>query len=176
MSGHAIDQGVKIRLTELRTALEQARSMPMSASAVVNRAEVLALVDRVEEALQRAFADAGEVVGERASVVASGQEEADEILRRAHSESERLVGETNVYQVAAARAAELEETAERETEALRAETEKYVEEKLANFELTLERTLDVVRRGRARISQGVVHGLGDDSDVADMELPDHLDG
>ena len=77
--------------------------------------------------------------------------------------------------MAAARAAELEETAQRETDALRAETEKYIEEKLANFELTLERTLDVVRRGRARISQGVVHGLGDDSDVDDMELPDHLE-
>ncbi|MEO5651344.1 MAG: hypothetical protein ABIN79_01640 [Marmoricola sp.] len=176
MSTHSVDQSVTTKLTELRTALEQARSMPMSASAVVNRAEVLGLVDRVEEALQHAVADAGEVVGERDSVVASGQDRADEILRQAHSESERLVGETNVYQVAAARAAELEETATRETEALRVETEKYIEEKLANFELTLERTLDVVRRGRARISQGVVHGLGDDSDVADMELPEHLDG
>ena len=72
MSGNAIDQSVTSRLTELRAALEEARSMPMSASAVVNRAEVLGLVDRVEEALQHAFADAGEVVGERASVVASG--------------------------------------------------------------------------------------------------------
>ena len=176
MSGNAIDENVTSRLTELRAALEEARSMPMSASAVVNRAEVLGLVDRVEEALQHAFADAGEVVGERASVVASGQEEADEILRQAKSESERLVGETNVYRVAAARAVELEETAQRETDTLRAETEKYIEEKLANFELTLERTLDVVRRGRARISQGVVHGLGDDSDVDEMELPDHLEG
>ncbi len=176
MSRHAIDESVTSRLNELRQALEEARSMPMSASAVVNRAEVLGLLERVEESLQHAFADAGEVVGERASVVAAGQEEADAILRQARSESERLVGETNVYQVAAARAAELDEAAQRETQALRAETEKYIEEKLANFELTLERTLDVVRRGRARISQGVVHGLGDDSDVAEMELPDHLDG
>ena len=35
------------KLAELRRVVEQARSMPMSASAVVNRGEVLELIDPV---------------------------------------------------------------------------------------------------------------------------------
>ena len=169
-------QNVRDRLAELRDAIEQARSMPMSASAVVNRAEVLEMVDAVGEALEQAFSEATEVVDDREAVVAAGQTEADDILNRAQVESDRLVGESHVYQVAQGRAQEIEEAARREAEELRAETDKYIEDKLANFELTLDRTLDVVRRGRARLVGGHVHGLGDDSDVAGMHLPEHLDG
>ena len=56
----------------------------------------------------------------------------------------------------------------------RFEADKYVEEQLANFELTLERTLETVRRGRSRLMGGQMHALGDDSDVDGIELPDHL--
>ena len=164
------------RLAALREAIEHARSMPMSASAVVNRAEILEMVDAVGEAFEHAFTEATEVVGDREAVVAAGQTEADDLLKRAQVESDRLVGESHVYQVAQSRAQEIEEAARREADELRAETEKYIEDKLANFELTLDRTLDVVRRGRARITGGHVHGLGDDSDVAGMHLPEHLDG
>ncbi len=165
---------MRARLAELRQVVADARSMPMSASAVINRAEVLELVDSVAAALERAFSEATEVVGDRAAMVAAGQTEAEEMLRRATEESDRLIGESHVYQVAQARAGEVVEAARRESEQLRSETEEYIEDKLANFELILDRTLDAVRRGRARISGGHVHGLGDDSDVAGMHLPDHL--
>ena len=167
---------VQERIADLREVIDQARSMPMSASAVVNRAEVLEMVDAVSAALDQAISEATGVVGDRAAVVASGHTEADEILRRAREESDRLVAETHVFRVAQDRAAEIEEAARREADGLRAETDKYVEDKLANFELALDRTLEAVRRGRARISEGVSYGLGDDSDVAGMTLPEHLDG
>ena len=143
---------VEEQVARLREAIEQARSMPMSASAVINRAEVLELVDQVSAALDEAFSAASEVVGDRAAVVASGQNEADELLRRAREESDRLVAETHVFQVAQERAAEVEEAARREGEELRAETDRYVEEKLAHFEASLMRTLEAVQRGRARMS------------------------
>ena len=46
---------VHARLAELRQAVEGARSMPMSASAVINRCEVLVLVDGLEKALDAAL-------------------------------------------------------------------------------------------------------------------------
>jgi pantetheine-phosphate adenylyltransferase len=56
---------VHAKLAEIRQAVEQARSMPMSASAVVNRAELLAMIDEVSGAVETAFSDSQRVLAER---------------------------------------------------------------------------------------------------------------
>ena len=116
------------------------------------------------------------VVGDRDAVVALGSEEAEEILRQARLQSEQMVSDTDVYRLATERAVEVPQAAAREAASLRAETDAYVEAKLANFELTLERTLDMVRNGRAQLSGGHSHRLGDDSDVQDIVLSEHFEG
>jgi hypothetical protein len=169
-----VNAEIQTTLGEVRAAVEHARSMPMSSSAVVNRAELLELLERLEEAIGSGFSRAEEVLGDRDAVVASGHAEAQEIVRNAHAEREKLVSDTDVYRLAQERAEELQARAEQEAAALRQEADEYVEEKLANFELTLERTLEAVKRGRARLSGGHVHGLADDSDVESIVLPEHL--
>ena len=161
-------------LAELRELLEQARSMPMSASVMVNKADLLSLVDRLESTIDQTLTQASDVVGTRDAVVAEGHSEAAEIRRQAETERERLVSDTEVYKLAQQRADEERVSAKRDAEELRTEADGYVESTLANFELTLERTLAAVKRGRARLTEGHASGLADDSDVADIELPEHL--
>lgn len=167
-------EDIEVALAELRGLVEGARSMPMSASAVVNRGEVLEAITKLEAAVDSSLSRASEVVGDRDAVVAEGRSEADEILRRAHESREQLASDTDVYRLAQDKAAEATEQARQEADALRAEADAYVEQRLANFELTLERTLETVRRGRARLSAGQMHELGEDSGAEDVELPDHL--
>lgn len=162
------------RLAELRETVERARSMPMSSSAVLNRADVLEQIDELEAAITATLARATDVVGDREAVVAAGQTEAEEILAAAQAEQDRLVSDTDVFKLAQARADEITEAAQRDAAALRLETDEYVESRLANFELTLEKTLKAVKRGRARLNEGHSSGLADDSDVADITLPEHL--
>jgi hypothetical protein len=162
-------------MQQLRDAVEEARSVPMSASVMINRSEFVDLLDALDEAISSALTQATEVVGDREAVLASGMSQAEEIIRAAELEREQLVSTTDVYRLAEQRAAEITAAAERSAQELQAETDQYVEEKLANFELTLERTIDLVRKGRARLNGGHVHGLGDDSDVASISLPEHLD-
>lgn len=167
-------EDIDARLHDLRVAVEDARSVPMSASVMINRGEFLELLGALEAAIDQTLTEATEVVGDREAVLAQGISQAEEIVRAAELEREVLVSETDVFRLAESRAADITEAAQKAAEELRAETEQYVEEKLANFELTLERTLELVRRGRARLSGGVSHALGDDSDVGDIHLPDHL--
>jgi cell division septum initiation protein DivIVA len=167
-------EDIESAIGELRQLIEGARSMPMSASAVVNRREVLGAIAALQGSIDDTLSRASEVVGDRDAVVAEGQSEAEEILRRAREDREKLVSDTDVYRLAQDKAEEATESARREADALKAEADQYVEERLANFELTLERTLETVRRGRARLMGGQMHALGDDSDVEGMELPDHL--
>jgi hypothetical protein len=170
-----VREEIDARVRALRAAVDDARSVPMSSSVMINRSEFLELLDALASALDQTLTRATEVVGDREAVVASGVDQAEEIVRAAELEREKLVSDTDVYRLAESRAAEITEAAERAARELRAEIDEYVEERLANFELTLERTLEMVRRGRASLSGGHVHGLADDSDVDAIVLPDHLD-
>jgi len=166
---------IDARLHDLRAAVEEARSMPMSSSVMINRSEFLELLGSLEAAIDRTLSQATEVVGDREAVLAEGVTQAEEIVRAAELEREVLVSDTDIFRLAELRAAEITESANKAAAELQAETDEYVEAKLANFELTLERTLELVRRGRAQLSGGHSHRLGDDSDVDAISLPDHLE-
>ena len=167
-------QDIDVHLDSLRSMVANARSMPMSASVVINRAEITALIDQLDSEIDRTLGEAASVVGQADQFVEARRGEAEALLRQAKAERDALVSDTDVYKLAQERADELTAQAQRGADELRRETDAYVEENLANFELTLERTLEAVRRGRARLMGGVVHGLADDSDVAGIELPEHL--
>jgi cell division septum initiation protein DivIVA len=163
------------KLTELRQAVEQARSMPMSASAVVNRAEVLALIDEVSGAVDSAFTDLHRVLADKDAVVEEGRREAERIVSDAHNEREKIISDTDVFRVAKREADHLLEAATQEADELRKETDDYVDAKLANFEITLERTTEAVKRGRERLAgRTAFDGLTSD-EVDKIKLPEHLE-
>jgi F0F1-type ATP synthase membrane subunit b/b' len=89
---------------------------------------------------------------ERDDVVAEGRREAERIIEDAHDERARLIGETQVHQAAVAEATRVREEAEAEARQMRQEVDDYVDTKLANFEVVLEKTLTAVRRGRDKLS------------------------
>jgi cell division septum initiation protein DivIVA len=142
---------VKQLIDQLRSTIESARSMPMSSSAVVNRAEILELIGQLENAVPAAFEQSERVYAERDAVLADAQARAERIIEEAGNERDRLVSETDVYRIALRKSEELRSTAEAECSALRHETDEYVDTRLANFEITLNKTLEAVSRGRDRL-------------------------
>ena len=152
---------VKDLIDQLRSTIESARSMPMSSSAVVNRGELLALIGELERGLAAAFEQQNVVYSERDAVIAEAHERAARIVEEAGFERDRLVSDSDVYRIAMRQADELRATAEQECAALRHETDEYVDTRLANFEITLTKTLEAVGRGRDRL-QGR-HQLDQDS-------------
>ena len=139
-------------LDTLTDLLETARAVPMSASCVVNRDEMLGLVEDVRALLPGELAAAQQVLRDRATVVAQGHAEAERIVSRARVEQDRLLEATAVWQRAQAEADRLLAEVHAEAEAMRVETDDYVDAKLANFELVLTKTLTAVQRGRTRLS------------------------
>ena len=165
---------VKAQLSAIRDLIENARSMPMSSSAVVNRSEVLALLDDLQATMDRAFRESQEVMADREGVVHEGRKQADLIVHEAENERDRLVSDTEVFRMAQHRADEVLAAAATESEALRAEADEYVDGKLANFEITLERTLEAVKRGRERLSGTVLDSLTPE-EADKIVLPEHLE-
>lgn len=147
---------VKELVAQLRAVVQSARSLPMSASAVVNRDEVLDLVSKLEEALPSAFAAQDSVVSERDSVVGGGRDESERIIAEAERTRDRLVAESEVLRVARDEAERERAAARTEAEELRKDTDAYVDTRLATFEITLSKTLEAVSLGRSRL-QGRSH-------------------
>ena len=81
------------KLAYLRELILNARAMPMSASCVINRSEVLAAIDDVIENLPYEIADAQRVIDTSASKVAEGQAEAGRILAEAREHAASLAAQ-----------------------------------------------------------------------------------
>jgi len=154
-------------LARLVDLVESARSLPMSASCVVNRAEVLGLLDDLRAGLPEALDEAQDVLADRTSVIDDGRREVDRLLADAEVERRRLLTGTDLVQDARGEADQVLEDAREQAAAMRAEAEDYVDAKLANFEIVLTRTLEAVERGRQKLSgrhelDALREGLHDD--------------
>ncbi|WP_431047451.1 ATP synthase F0 subunit B [Streptomyces sp. P1-3] len=142
---------VSKKLDEIVDAVGSARSMPMSASCVVNRAELLARLEELRAALPGSLAQAQEVLGGREQVVEDARREAERIIESAHAERGSLISGTEIARQSQEEADRILAEARREAEEIRAEADDYVDSKLANFEVVLTKTIGAVDRGRDKL-------------------------
>lgn len=137
---------VHAKLAELRDLVAAARAMPLSASCLVNRADVLARIAEIEGSLPRQLSEAESVLADADAVIAEAQEQAVAVLAEAAVERDRRLEQTAEGSEAAAWAAQVRAEAEADAAARTAETDEYVDSRLAHFEVILEKTLELARR------------------------------
>ncbi|MEU2585101.1 cell division initiation protein [Streptomyces avermitilis] len=142
---------VQKKLDEIVAAVSGARSMPMSASCVVNRAELLSMLEEVRAALPGSLAHAQELIGDREQMVERARQEAERIIETAHAERGSLISDTEVARRSQNEADRILAEARQEAEEIRTEADDYVDSKLANFEVVLTKTLGSVGRGREKL-------------------------
>lgn len=155
---------VQKKLDEIVSAVGSARAMPMSASCMVNRAELLAMLEEVRAALPDSLAHAEELIGGRDRMVDDARQEATRIIESAHAERARLISETEVARTSQEEADRILGEARREAEEIRAEADDYVDSKLANFEVVLTKTIGSVDRGRDKLLGRAPGGDGMDDE------------
>ena len=144
--------GPEIQIERLGELIRDARSMPLSSSALVNRQELLDIVDQLRASLPAEITRARSILRDGQEVLERAGQEAQRVLERARQERERLLSKTEIVQAAAREADRLVAEAESTAKRIRSEAEAYVEGKLANFEVVLQKTLQAVERGRKRLA------------------------
>ncbi|MFJ8585440.1 ATP synthase F0 subunit B [Streptomyces sp. NPDC093595] len=162
---------VQKKLDDIVEAVRNARSMPMSASCVVNRAELLAMLEEVRQALPGSLAQAQELIGGREQLVEQARAEAERIIEAAHSERGALISDTEIARRSQEEADRILAEARRDAEEIRAEADDYVDSKLANFEVVLTKTIGSVDRGREKLL-GRGPGL-DEQGYAEEDAPEY---
>ncbi|GAB3929631.1 hypothetical protein GCM10011575_27400 [Microlunatus endophyticus] len=159
------------RLEQLRELIASARAMPMSASCVVNRAEVLKAIDDVADALPAELEEARGVIQGQRDQASQDKAEADRIIAEAHQHALQQAAHSAQVQVAEEQAAKIIADAEAEAAALRREVDLFIDSRMAGFESVLAKTSSQVRTARKRLAERNGAHVEEDRRVRTTELP-----
>ncbi|HTT91915.1 MAG TPA: ATP synthase F0 subunit B [Acidimicrobiales bacterium] len=143
----------EVLLQRVAGMIAGARALPLSSSVKLdNKDEILELLREANERLPEELRQARWMIKEREEFLAGTQRRADELVEAGRSEAQRLVQRTEILKEAQAQARRTLEEARQEAQRLRLEAEDYADQKLAQFEIVLERTLKTVASGRHKLS------------------------
>jgi hypothetical protein len=143
---------VEVLLHRVLELVDAARPIPLSASAKINnKEEVVDLLQEAIEALPDELRDARWLRKQREEYLAKMRADGDELVEAARARVERMVQRTEVVKAAETRARHIVERADAEARRLRLECEDYCDQRLAAFEIVLERTLSWVSAGREKL-------------------------
>jgi cell division septum initiation protein DivIVA len=153
------------QLAQLEETIRDAKSMPLSSSALVNREEVLDLLHEMQESLPEEIKQARWIVKDREELLAKARVDAEGIVERARDEQVRMARKEAIVQRATEEVERILSEADERARAMRGDAEDYADAKLAQFEIALRRiledsqtttralakTLDQVEVGRMRL-------------------------
>ncbi len=160
-------------LRQLTDIIEAARPVPLSASSMINKDEVLEMLHECADRLPDELRAARWLLKEREDFLARVRREGDELMQLARARAEQMVQRTEVVKAAENRARKIIDAAETESRRIRHECEDYCDQKLASFEAVLERTLKSVVQGRSRLQGDPLSGLvGEGEQPPDDDAPE----
>jgi len=135
-------------LDRLAQVLRSAPAVPLSASCVVHRAELLAMIEEARADLPAELDEAHQLLRRREEVLQEARVEAESLLSAARRRAETLVASDAVITRAQARAHEMLTSAAREAAATQRQADDWCDRSLAGVEAELTRLLGQVHRGR----------------------------
>jgi hypothetical protein len=139
------------RIDELQVLIEEAKSVPLSSSAVVNRDELLELLAQLKEEVPEEIRQARWMTRDRDELIARARKEAERIIQEAQGQRDRLLSRTEIVHAAQREGERIIDEAKEKGARVRLEAEDYVDQKLAAFEILLNKTLHTVARGREQL-------------------------
>lgn len=153
------------QIQQLEDMVKDAKSMPLSSSALLNRDELLELVEQMKASVPEEVKQARWVVKDREELLAKARRDAEKIVEEARAEQLRMAGQEEVVRRAEQESERILTEAQEESRRMRLEAEDYVDAKLAQFEIALQRideelaasiraaakTIDQVKLGRQRL-------------------------
>lgn len=170
-SADAIDAETLVR--RIHEIVSTAKSLPLSTSVVISKDEVLSLLDEAIERLPEELRQARWMLKERDEFLDKVKREGDEVLDAARQRAERMVQRQEIVREAQRTAQRTIDDAQEEARRLRHEAEDYADQKLAGFEIVLERTMKTVQAGREKLRVTPLPPA-DDTQVTGLEETDVL--
>jgi biopolymer transport protein ExbB/TolQ len=147
------------------TMVEEARGVPLSASCVLHRGELLEILESAQASFPADLDRAQEILRKYEEIIEEARQNADAQIALAREEVASMVAQTEIVAAARKEAQRILDEVELEAKHQRDEIDSYIDSRLATLEVILNKTLDVVSRGRDKLG-GVEtkHALADLAD------------
>jgi hypothetical protein len=139
------------RIEELQVLVEEAKAVPLSSSAVVNREEFLDLLAQLKEEVPDEIRQARWMAKDREELLARARKEAERIIAEAREQRDRLLSRTEIVHAAQREAERITDEAKEKATKMQVEAEDYIDQKLAAFEILLDKTMKTVGKGREQL-------------------------
>jgi len=138
---------------DLMVNLHEAKTMPLSSNALVDREQFLDLLEKLRTSLPDELRAARWMVREREAFVARTNEKAREIVSKSRAEADEMISDSNIVAEAVEEANILVRRAEGEARKLLLETEDGIEKKLQRVEGLLVDIMSQVQSARDELHQ-----------------------
>jgi vacuolar-type H+-ATPase subunit H len=148
---------IAARLQQLEELVAEAKSMPLSTSVLINREEVLELIQEMRSSMPEEIKQARWVVKDREQLLTKARKDAEGVVQQALDEQRRLVQQEEVVRASTREAERILEEAREQARQMRLEGEDYMDQKLAAFEATLTRTLEQIAQIREAEERQLMH-------------------
>ena len=139
------------RIDEVIAMVEHARAVPMSRNCMLDRADLIGVLEQLRGELPSELRRSTALLEERDKIIDAGRREAERIIAEGEAEHARLVSVNEIVVSAEHEASRIISEARAETQRLREEVDDYVDTALANFEQFLTRSLAAIERGRDKM-------------------------
>jgi hypothetical protein len=148
------------RIQQLEDMIKEAKSMPLSSSALLNREELLEVVAEMRDSLPEEIKQARWVVKDREELLMKARREADALVETARAEQARMASREAVVQASQEEAERILGEAREQARQVKLEAEDYVDAKLAQFEISVQRLHEGLTQTHEALVESLVHTRG----------------
>ena len=163
------DSGVLLR--RAIDIIATAPNMPLSSTPRIDRDEIIELLEEALHRLPDELRQARWMLKERDEFIQRTRREAEEVIEAAKVQAERFVQRSEVVRAAEQRARQIAEAAEDHSRRTKLETEDFLDQRLASFEILLDKLSKTVATGRRRLAIG----QRSDEEGSDAQESDNID-
>lgn len=135
-------------LENLEDLVEKAMTVPFAGKCMVNRDEILDIIQDIRLKLPDDFKQARWIIEERTRILAEAQQEADNVIKNSDSRIAAMVDEHEICRKAYEQAEVIITNAKKNAREIRLGTREYADNILNKVEEILEDTLDVIKVNR----------------------------
>ena len=137
----------------LEDVVDKAFGIPLINKAVLDRDELLDLIDEIRLNLPDDLKQAKWVKEERQRILDDASKEAASIIKLAEEKMASLIDDHEITQRAYAQANEIVTNAQNNAREIRMSTKQYVDDHMANLEAKLDKMLSTVRENRSELKR-----------------------
>lgn len=137
----------------LEDYIEKGVSIPLSGKCLVDKEEILEVIQEIRLKLPDDLKQAKWVKEERQRILLEAQKEADNIIKSAEDKIISMIDEHEITKKAYEQANEIIANAQKNAREIRIGTKEYADEVLENLENIIQNTINVIRENRQELKK-----------------------